>query len=217
MELFKYHFESLDNKILYYNPFEDTYNNDEVGINQHIIYPTFKKFIEELMKNYTSSTNIIEIGTTDINKTNSIYDINSTYLFDNIIRKYGGHFWTCDIDNEKIEAITPKLCPGSCAINTDSILFLNTWSSKLPDFSANIYLDSVNYSESSFVNANRCYNEYLTIKPALKSNSLLLINNAPSNEYILKNNKKYNNSIFIEKEVKHSLILDHKYQLLYKF
>ena len=68
MELFKYHFETLENKTLYHNPFEDTYNNEEIGIKQHIAYPVFKKFIEELMKNYTSSTNIIEIGIKAFNK-----------------------------------------------------------------------------------------------------------------------------------------------------
>ena len=217
MELFKYHFEQLENKTLYYNPFDDTYNNN--GVKQHVAYPTFKKFIEELMKNYNSSTNILEVGTAASTEKNiGLYDVNSTYLFDNIVRKYGGHFWTCDIDNDKIEAITPKLCPASCAITTDGMLFLHTWSTKLPDLSANVYLDTCDISEPYLINANKCYNEYISIKSALNKDSLLLINNSPSVNYITKNYDEKNNcSTFIQKDIKNSFILDHKYQLLYKF
>jgi len=216
MELFKYHFENLENKSLYHNPFEDTYNND--GIKQHLLYPTFKKFIEELMKNYNSSTNILEVGTASINNDIGIYDVNSTYLFDNIVRKYGGHFWTCDIDNDKIEDISYKLCPASCAINSDGMLFLHTWSTKLPNFSANVYLDSCYISDSYIVNANKCYNQYIAVKSALKNNSLLLINNSPSIDYITNNyNEKKNCSTFIKKDIDNSYLLEQKYQLLYKF
>jgi hypothetical protein len=108
MELFNFHFANLKNKQLNYNHFTNVYNCSS-GIMNHHNYPSCKVFIENLLKTSINTQLIImETGTMSINKQDDNENsINSTLLFNNIVSKYGGILFSCDIDKNKI-VVAPR-------------------------------------------------------------------------------------------------------------
>lgn len=211
MELFNFHFANLKNKKLNYNQFTNTYDCSS-GIMNHINYPSFKVFIENLM-NTTYFNNkqlvIVETGTMAIDNNND-NSINSTLLFNNIVSKYGGVLLSCDNDKNKLEAIKNKINSSNLQlINADSILFFTDLASKLKDKDVilHIYLDTYDKNKTDIQNANQCINEYNIIKPHLTKGSQILINNAINENFITLIKKVLPND---------NLVID-KYQLLYVF
>ena len=85
MELIESHFNTLSGNLIY-DESTDTYEmfSNKLGINKHINYLTFKKLFEQMegLKNpYILESGIASAGT------------NSTYLFNEYVKKYGGFFW----------------------------------------------------------------------------------------------------------------------------
>jgi hypothetical protein len=212
MELYNFHFANLKNKRLNYNQFTNTYNCPS-GIMNHHNYPSCKVFIENLMNSRNQNQSIIiETGTMSFNndEIDNENSINSTLLFNNIVCKYGGILFSCDINKDKIDAINEKIVSHSIKlINMDSLEFLANLANNLKDKNVilNIYLDTYDKNKKDIENANHCIKEYNIIKPYLTKGSQILINNATNHSFavLIKNVLPYEN-----------LVID-KSQLLYVF
>jgi hypothetical protein len=123
------------------------------------------------------------------------------------------------------------MCPATTLVHDDSVDFIKKWAA---DNKADvIYLDSFdldwyNYNPS----ATHGLNEYMALIPALKPNSLLLIDDTPSTPYWLDtrgqlyvdmvnfyNKKNYlpGKGLYVLNIPKNANVLMHNYQVLYKF
>lgn len=225
MELFESHFNSLPkNGCLYYDESTETYEQfSNKGEPKHINYLTFK----ELFKNMNCIKNpmILESGIASAGT-------NSTYLFNEYVRKYGGFFWSVDINNSLVEQHKGNMCPATTLICDDSINFFSNWTKRNTKADI-IYLDSY---DLDFYNpkpsSEHGLNEFRTLLPVCKKDTLLLIDDTPINPYWLpfRNNtyndmvKYYNDynclpgkGMLVLNEEKNADLLLHNYQVLYKF
>ena len=227
MELFETHFNSLPkNGCLYYNEALDTYEQfSNKGIPNHVNYLTFK----ELFKNMNGIKNpiILESGIAS-------RGTNSTYLFNDYVRKYGGFFWSVDTDKNLVETHQGNMCPATKLVCDDSVIFFSNWVKKTNNLQANvIYLDSY---DLDFYNptpsAEHGLKEFKALLPSCKKDTLLLIDDTPINPYWLPfRNSMYNDMIkyyninnylpgkgmFVLNEEKNADLVLHNYQVLYKF
>jgi len=213
MELFNFHFNNLKIKQLDYNQFSDTYNCPS-GIKNHIYYPSFKRFFQNMINDIKGNQLlIIETGCTSFNDDDE-NDIQSTVLFNNLVSKYGGIFFTCDKNKNKIDNITKKIISHNIRpINMDSVLFFDSLivnlknNDKLKRVIIHIYLNNYDKNKSYVQNANQCINEYITIQPYLTKGSQIIINT-------------YNDDNFtslIKKELPNDKLIIDKEHLLYLF
>jgi hypothetical protein len=224
MELLEYNFSKLTGN-LYYDEVNNTYEMfSNVGKPMHLNYLTFK----ELVKNMDNKElNIIETGI-------SCYGTNSTYFFNDYIRKYGGRLWSVDINPYLVNVHSGNMCPATQLICNDSVTFIKEWVSNNPNEKIDVvYLDSY---DLDFYNpkpsAIHGLNEYLEILPALQKDSLLLIDDTPINPYWLDNREKIYEDMLVYYETNNELPgkgmyvvninntatkLMHNYQVLYKF
>lgn len=225
MELFESHFDSLPkNGCLYYDETRDTYEQFlNKGEPKHINYLTFK----ELFKNMNSIKNpmILESGIASAGT-------QSTYLFNEYVRKYGGFFWSVDINKSLVEEHKGNMCPATRLICDDSVNFFSNWS-KNNNKADIIYLDSY---DLDFYNPNPSaehgLKEFRALLPVCKKDTLMLIDDTPINPYWLpfRNNiyndminfyDKYNflpgKGMLVLNEEKNADLLLHNYQVLYKF
>jgi len=225
MELFESHFNSLPkNGCLYYNNTTDTYEQfSNVGEPKHINYLTFK----ELFKNMNGIKNpiILESGIASAGT-------HSTYLFNEYVRKYGGFFWSVDINKSLVEQHRGNMCPATKLVCDDSVNFFLNWS-KNNSKADIIYLDSY---DLDFYNprpsAEHGLKEYKSLLPVCKKDTLLLIDDTPINPYWLPfRNDMYNDMVkyyninnclpgkgmLVLNEKKNADIILHNYQVLYKF
>jgi hypothetical protein len=157
---------------------------------------------------------------------------NSTYLFNEYVKKYGGQFWSVDINRYLVDINKGNMCPATTLICDDSVNFLNEWTA-VNDKADVVYLDSYDldwYNPEPA--ANHGLKEFNAILPALKKDSLLLIDDTPIYPYWLDcRNKLYDDMIEFYKKNnylpgkgqyvltadKNAELLLHNYQLLYKF
>ena len=158
---------------------------------------------------------------------------NSTYLFNEYVRKYGGFFWSVDINPELVNQHQGNMCPATQLICDDSVHFFLNWSSS--HIVANvIYLDSY---DLDFYNptpsAHHGLAEYESLKPVIKKDTLMLIDDTPVNPYWLdtrgqtyidmnsyymkNNNTMPGKGMFVLNEITNANMLLHNYQVLYKF
>jgi hypothetical protein len=195
-----------------------------VGKSYHLNYLTFKT----LFQNINERNDLIFLETGIANN-----GTKSTYLFDQYIRKYGGRFWSVDINRDLVDSHQGNMCPGTQLICDDSVHFLKTWVSenpgKYPDV---VYLDSYDLDwYNPQPSADHGLKEYLALEPVMKKNALLLIDDTPLNPYWIDNRHKlYDDMIqFYEKKGympgkgqlvlgldKHMDTLIHNYQVLFK-
>jgi len=225
MELFEYHFNSLPkNGCLYYDETKDTYEQfSNKGTSKHINYLTFK----ELFKNMNGIKNpmILESGIASAGT-------QSTYLFNEYVRKYGGFFWSVDINKSLVQQHRGNMCPATRLICDDSVNFFSNWA-KNNNKADIIYLDSY---DLDFYNpkpsAEHGLKEFRALLPVCKKDTLMLIDDTPINPYWLPfRNKMYNDMInfynnynclpgkgmLVLNEEKNADLLLHNYQVLYKF
>ena len=225
MELFESHFNSLPkNSCLYYDETTDTYEQFlNKGEPKHINYLTFK----ELFKNMNSIKNpmILESGIASAGT-------QSTYLFNEYVRKYGGFFWSVDINKSLVEQHRGNMCPATTLICDDSVNFFSNWA-KNNNKADIIYLDSY---DLDFYNpkpsAEHGLKEFRSLLPVCKKDTLMLIDDTPINPYWLPfRNNMYNDMInfydnhnclpgkgmLVLNEEKNADLLLHNYQVLYKF
>lgn len=226
MELFEAHFSKLDGN-LYYDEINDKYDMfSNNGHSLHINYLTFKELFKNIVDNKLRNPIIIETGM-------AAYGTNSTYLFNEYIRKYGGRLWSVDINKNLIERIRGNMCNGTTLVCDDSVHFLKEWVSTYKLKTDIIYLDSFDldfYNPSP--SGNHGLNEYEAILPSIKKDTLLLIDDTPVSPYWLdtrgqlyddmmifyeKNKYLPGKGMYILDKPKNANLLLHQYQVLYKF
>jgi hypothetical protein len=222
MELFENHFNNLVGN-LYHDKLSDTYEMfSNKGSGKHLNYLTFKKLFENIVK--IKEPLILESGI-------SSAGTQSTYLFNEYVKKYGGRFWSVDINPNLVRQHEGNMCPSTQLICDDSVKFFDKWvlENKKVDV---VYLDSY---DLDFYNpepsANHGLKEYLSLLPVLKEGSILLIDDTPINPYWLdsrgtlyndmevyykKNNYMPGKGMDVLKASNAEVLL-HNYQVLYKF
>jgi hypothetical protein len=221
MELLESHFNTLTGNLYEDAGKYEMFSNK--GNAKHLNYLTFKKLFEHM--DGLKEPNIVETGIAS-------FGTNSTYLFNEYVRKYGGRFWSVDINKNLVEMHQGNMCPATQLFCDDSVHFLTEWS-KTNTFADVIYLDSYdldfyNYEPS----ANHGLKEYKALQPVIKKNTLLLIDDTPQNPYWLDTRDKLfydmvefydihnflpGKGMYILNEEKQANLLLHNYQVLYKF
>jgi len=188
---------------------------------EHVCYPTFVRLFEEIYKRNNPPLIILETGT-------AAWGTSSTYLFDSYINKYGGKFWSVDINTETTRNTQRYIKSSNTTLVTkSSVDFLKEWVSQHPNEKADIiYLDSLdiiwNDPEESGVYG---LEEFNAILPAIGPNTLLLIDDTPKDISFLSEGATYFNKtgimpgkgMYVIKQNLNADILMHKYQILYKF
>lgn len=223
MDLFENHFNTLSGN-LWYDTDSDSYTMfGEKGIPKHLNYLTFKTLFESMIS--IKEPIILETGIASAGT-------NSTYLFNEYIRKFGGRLWSVDINKSLVDLNQGNMCPATTLVHDDSVHFLKTWVSE--NTSADIiYLDSYDLDfYNPIPSATHGLNEYNALQPVLKQGTLLLIDDTPIAPYWLdtrsqvyndmlyfygKNNYLPGKGMYVLNEEKKANILLHQYQLLYKF
>jgi hypothetical protein len=225
MELLETHFNTISGNLTY-DETTDTYEmfSNKLGIKKHINYLTFSKLFKEMegLKNpFILESGIASAGT------------NSTYLFNEYIKKYGGFFWSVDINKSLVDLHKGNMCPATQLICDDSVSFFNNWA-KSHNVANVIYLDSYDLDfYNPLPSGNHGLSEYKALIPVIKKNTLLLIDDTPINPYWLDNRNKvyddmciyYSNNnnrlpgkgMFVLNEITNADKLIHNYQVLYKF
>lgn len=222
MELLEAHFSQLTGN-LYYNETTGTYEMFSHGRPLHLNYLTFK----ELFKNMSTTRplTILESGIASAGT-------QSTYLFNEFVRKYGGRFWSVDINRELVDRHAGNMCPATTLVCEDSVSFFTEWTKK-NDVADVVYLDSW---DLDFYNPNPAgihgLSEYRALLPTFRPGSLLLIDDTPSSPYWLDTRGKlysdmvqlYNakglfpgKGMYVLSEPKNATMLLHNYQVLYRF
>jgi hypothetical protein len=225
MELLESHFSNIGSGSLNYDKNTNEYSMfSGNGESKHLNYISFKELFNHMIN--IKNPVILETGIASAGT-------NSTLLFNEYVRKYGGHFWSVDINNDLVQKWQGSMCPATKLVNDDSVSFLNNWVSNNPTTQANVvYLDSYDLDWYSYLPAaQHGLKEFNAIRPALKENSLLLVDDTPLNPYWLdtrdklysdmcnfyfKNNFMPGKGLFILNEIPDKKIL-HTYQTLYKF
>jgi hypothetical protein len=226
MELLEAHFNSLGGGNLTYDPESGSYEmfSSKSGINKHLNYLTFKNLFEEMkgLKN----PRILESGIAS-------FGTNSTYLFNEYVRKYGGFFWSVDINKELVDRHIGNMCPATQLICNDSVSFFTDWS-KSNEVANVIYLDSYDLDfYNPIPSGQHGLSEYKSLMPVIKKNTLLLIDDTPITPYWLDTrNNVYNDmctyyntnnntlpgkGMFVLNKITNANKLMHNYQVLYKF
>ena len=141
----------------------------------HICYRTFKRLFQELEKRGWPPLTILETGT-------AAYGTYSTYLFDAYVRRFGGHFWTVDIKQEHSDKVKPHMSQQTTVVTDDSVKFLQQWVAEHPGQQADlVYLDSYDLDfDDPYASGDHGLAEYNAILPALKTGSLLLVDDTPA-------------------------------------
>lgn len=222
MELFESHFSNLRGNLFYdadANQYDMFFGK---GTRHHINYLTFKKLFEQM--GTPKETIILESGIA----------IQSTYLFNEVVRKYGGRFWSVNNDPELVAAHQGNMCPGTKLVHNDSVAFFKEWINTSTYTKADIiYLDSY---DIDFYNPEPCAKhglaEYMALKPAIKKDTLLLIDDTPMNPYWLdtRGSTYYDmldyygmfgimpgKGMYVLDVVNNADKLIHNYQVLYRF
>ena len=225
MELFESHFSNLRGNLFYdaaANQYDMFFGK---GTSHHINYLTFKKLFEQM--GTPKEPIILESGIAS-------RGTQSTYLFNEVVRKYGGRFWSVDNDPELVAAHQGNMCPGTKLVHNDSVAFFKEWINTTPSPKADIiYLDSY---DLDFYNpepsAKHGLAEYMALKPAIKKDTLLLIDDTPINPYWLdtRGSTYYDmldyygmfgimpgKGMYVLDVVNNADKLIHNYQVLYRF
>jgi hypothetical protein len=224
MELLEAHFNNLSGSLTH-DETTGTYEmfSNKTGTKKHLNYLTFRRLFEEmkdLKSPYILESGIASAGT------------NSTYLFNEYVRKYGGFFWSVDINRSLVERHKGNMCPATQLICNDSVAFFTDWS-KTHEVANVIYLDSYDLDfYDPQPSGNHGLAEYKSLIPVIKKDTLLLIDDTPVNPYWLDtrgqlytdmctyystNNFLPGKGMYVLNEVKNANMLLHNYQVLYKF
>lgn len=142
---------------------------------EHLNYNLFKKLFLDI----NGPLNIIETGS-------SAWGFNSSHLFDNFVKKFGGKFITVDIRPEVSNKLNLLFSKNSVAVCSDSISFFNTLTNN--DIFDLVFLDSFDLDISNPEPAmNHCFQEFNLIKNYIKSGSIIIIDDTPNIEFFEKN------------------------------
>ena len=172
MELLEAHFSNLGGN-LYHDDAADTYTMfSKVGTAKHLNYLTFKALFREMGER--RDLTILETGIASAGT-------QSTYLFNEYVRKYGGRFWSVDINASLVDAHSPYMSPATTLVCGDSVQFLEDWRKNHPERGVDVvYLDSYDLDwYHPAPSAAHGLREYRAIRPAMVSGSLMLIDDTP--------------------------------------
>jgi len=137
----------------------------------HPCHSTMARAIELLGE---KPAHIIETGS-------SAWGTNSSLLFDAYVNSFGGTFESVDIRPEPARALGVLCCPNSRFFCDDSVSFLKRVERERPPIDL-LYLDSWDLDWSDpLPSALHGLNEFLSIYPALRPGSLILIDDTPLN------------------------------------
>ena len=225
MELLEAHFSNQPGN-LYHNETTNIYEMfSGVGTPKHLNYLTFKELFAKM--DGRKDLMILETGIASAGT-------QSTYLFNEYVKKYGGRFWSVDINSHLVNQHKENMCPATTLVQGDSVEFLKDWVKNHTDVQADVvYLDSYDLDiYNPHPSADHGLQEYLAILPALKPKSLLLIDDTPSEPYWLDSRDQmyqdmiqyYNDNGFLPGKGQYVLnypknadLLLHNYQVLYEF
>lgn len=176
MELLEHHFNNIKGN-LYYDEKTNTYDMfSNNGNNKHINYLTFKKLFESMEK--LKNPIILESGIAS-------FGTHSTYLFNEYVKKYGGRFWSVDINKDLVNMHQNNMCPATQLVCDDSVKFFTEWSKNNVEANV-IYLDSYDLDfYNPYPSAIHGLLEYKSLQPVIKKDTLLLIDDTPINPYWL--------------------------------
>jgi hypothetical protein len=227
MDVFQQHFENLPNGTLNYDNMTGKYEHFGKGKAYHVNYLTFRELfrnMEDLKDPIILESGIASAGT------------NSTYLFNEYVRKYGGQFWSVDINKNLVETHQGNMCPSTKLVHDDSVSFFNEWVKTYPGKKADvIYLDSYDLDwYNPHPSAEHGLKEYQALLPAYQKYTLLLIDDTPVNPYWLpfrndmyfyydiikyysENKRMPGKGMYVLDQPKNANLLMHQYQVLYKF
>lgn len=149
------------------------------------------EFVKNLLNSY-NNTLIIKIGISE--------NYDTTYLFNNIVIKYGGNYLLCDTNREKVAEIKKNLGINSNVYIEDPFKFISHIKDiiknnhKYQQLKLHIILDFYDNNITPIENANNYLNIYFIIKSLLINGSQILINNANIPEFINIIKKELNNN-----------------------
>ena len=222
MELLEHHFNQLQGNLIQEGDDFEMFSPNP-GIPKHLNYLTFKRLFEEMKP--LKEPNILESGIAS-------QGTQSTYLFNEYVRKYGGFFWSVDINPYLVKIHKGNMCPATTLVSQDSVSFFESWT-KQHDTAHVIYLDSY---DLDFYNpepsGKHGLAEYKALIPSIKKDTLMLIDDTPSSPYWLDtrgkvyedmvrfydtNNFLPGKGMYVLNEITNADKLLHQYQVLYKF
>ncbi len=230
MELFESHFSNLRGNL--YEDDDGSYSLfSGKGRSLHINYLTFKALFE----NMKSPKNLIILESGIASR-----GTQSTYLFNELVRKYGGQFWSVDTDANLVETHRGNMCPATQLVCDDSVAFFKRWitngyKSTADDYKSAdvIYLDSYDLDfYDPEPSGKHGLAEYNALIPAINKDTLLLIDDTPASpEWLDTRGQLYVDMVDFHKNTgimpgKGMYMLDqvnnaekiiHNYQLLYRF
>lgn len=161
MELFKFHFDKLEER------------------SNHYSYPYFHKFVGEITP---QSSIIIEIGIKEENK--------STLIFNAIANKYNGNFITSDNNEEIVNTFTNKVGVRTQVIKETPIMFIYNLVSYLKandnfkNTRVHLHLNMYDTNLTEIENANIYINAYYIAKSIFIPGSQMLVNTNNSDTLI---------------------------------
>jgi hypothetical protein len=165
----------------------------------------------------------------------SAWGNNSSLLFDDYVRCFGGEFSTVDIRLPPLMQMRRAVGHRTQLTCDDSVRFLQRWVRSNPGRRADlVYLDSYDLNpRSPYAAALHGLREYLAIRPALGKGSLLLVDDTPVDLDACPPEWRHDAEVFLEREGvmpgKGMLIVPyldsthvatkmrHGYQVLYQF
>jgi hypothetical protein len=224
MELLEYHFSNISGN-LYHDKSSNKYEMfSHIGEANHLNYLTFKELFKNMLE--IKDPQILETGIASAGT-------QSTYLFNEYIKKFGGRFWSVDTNRYLVDSKQLNMCPATTLICDDSVNFLKNWVNNENRKVDIVYLDSYDLDWYNYhPAAMHGLNEYLALVPAFKKGSLLLIDDTPSMPYWLdsrgklyddmtkfydKNQFLPGKGMYVLNTPKYANLLMHNYQVLYKF
>lgn len=146
---------------------------DEMKEGHHINYYTFRKFFE-LLSQFKEPT-VLETGS-------SAWGVNSSTLFDRFINKYGGKFFTVDINQFTTQKVKSQLSPLSEAHNGDSVSFIKSFKGKVDA----VYLDSWDIDWLDYTpSAEHGRKEMEAVLEKLNDKAIILIDDTPASPFFL--------------------------------
>ncbi len=221
MELFKSHFANLRGNLYEDNGSYSLFTCK--GTSRHINHLTFKA----LFQNMKSPKNLVILESGIASR-----GTQSTYLFNELVRKYGGQFWSVDNDPKLVATHRGNMCPATQLICDDSVAFFKRWTAENHRADV-IYLDSY---DLDFYNpepsGNHGLAEYNALIPAIDKDTLMLIDDTPlSPEWIDNRGQLYEHMVdfygntgvmpgkgmYVLDRVNNAEKIIHNYQVLYRF
>lgn len=165
----------------------------------------------------------------------SAWGTKSSQLFDSYVEQFGGTFATVDIRLGPLVALRKALSSRSSLTVMDSVAFLDRWVRRNPSRTVDlVYLDSWDLDvDDPWPSAVHGLKELTAVLPALRSGSLLLVDDSPANLDLFSEEQRHGAASFLERHGRlpgKGMLIDlylaqrtdvtkvaHGYQALYRF